>query len=400
MNIKKNVVFILTIVIWTYSIHPSSTPRKDSAAKNTNGATWLKDLIKPGVVIDTKLLSFKEDLSNMYNPSIKETDTGYLLIFRHDTENICCHKCVYKQPHIKMVSLDKNFNQVDRIKTILPTWGAPEDARIHSCNGQLLLTYNEDPLAHEHPIMRKRKFEQKKKALLRNGPKRKRVYIDQLEIPPLHSHPRKRHVYVSKFDVEQARIFDSIRVPSARIPLEPVEKNWIPFEYPENNGGLYYIYSTSPYKIIDTGTFNPDGSSRLFPTEPQDIDSIWNKNVWGEIRGGSPAKLVDDMYLNFFHSWNYCPEQNSYYYVMGAYFFQAKPPFKILAITSEPIVFDGIYSAPHRLDHLHQFYPAGFVIEKKDGKTILHVSCGENDTSIRIVSIDKDALLASMVKLT
>jgi hypothetical protein len=85
---------------------------------------------------------------------------------------------------------------------------------------------------------------------------------------------------------------------------------------------------------------------------------------------------------------------------MGAYIFQAEPPFKILAITPNPISFEGMYSARHRVNNLHVTYPAGFAIEKRDDKCMLHVSCGENDTSIRIISIDKDALLKSMVRVS
>ena len=81
---------------------------------------------------------------------------------------------------------------------------------------------------------------------------------------------------------------------------------------------------------------------------------------------------------------------------MGAYIFKAELPFKILAITPRPIEHSDFYTARHRVENLHVIYPAGFVIENNEKQSLLHVACGENDTSIRIVTIDKNLLFASM----
>lgn len=299
------------------------------------------------IVLESKLLKFNETIDNAYNASIIEEGNRYLLVFRHDVS-----KLFSKEPTLKMVYLDKDFTQISPIKTIDSTANLPEDARIHRLNGGLFLTYNDD-------------------------------YFNN----------KSRRLFCGKFDINACCLSHTIQLAPKDLVLTPVEKNWVPFEYPENSGSLHYIYSTSPtYKIIKV-----DEATTICSIPTKKIDAIWSKDTWGEIRGGTPARLIDGVYLTFFHSWKYNKQQKSYYYVMGAYIFQNCPPFKILAITPKPIFFKNVYSAPHRRDDLHVVFPAGFVIEKKNNKVILHVSCGENDTSVRIVSIDKDALLKSMV---
>ncbi len=176
------------------------------------------------MVINTKLIQFNESIDNAYNASIIEYGSGYLLIFRHDTENKLC-ACGYKQPQIKMVCLNKNFEQVTPIKNVeikkatsktnlteklIPF--TPEDARIHSCRRQLFLTYNSDVDVHQHTTKSKT--------------------------------PWRRQMFKGKFDPKKAYLSDIEQIPSNNIPLTLVEKNWTPFEYPEGSGGLYYNASS------------------------------------------------------------------------------------------------------------------------------------------------------------
>jgi len=314
-----------------------------------------------GVVVNTKLLKFNEDLDNTYNPSIIERENKYLLIFRHDSSKKWCERCKLKQAQIKMVYLDKNFDQITPTKTIEPNISVAEDARLHCMKGQLYLTFNDEFKGHFHPW--------------------------------------KRQMCYAKFDAEQGCMSDVKEVPSGDISVTPIEKNWMPFEYPENGGSLHYIYSVAPYKVIKVDDAGRSLSFHHCSIVSKDINLVWDRDMWGVIRGGTPARLVDDVYITFFHSMKFHIQKKCYYYLMGAYVFQAQPPFKILAMTPKPIVFDGMYSARRRIKILYALYPGGFAIEKKDGKTLLHVACGENDTSVRIVTIDKDALLKSMVTL-
>jgi predicted GH43/DUF377 family glycosyl hydrolase len=324
---------------------------------------------KQDVVVSTKLLEFSENIDNAWNGSILEKDNGYVLVFRHDTLEKWCTKCGLTKQQIKMVFLDRDFQQVTPIKTIFSDRFTAEDVRMHYWKDQIFLTYNDDDLQG-------------------------------------HTDPWTRRMYLAKLDIDNTCLTDIKQIPSGGISVKPIEKNWTPFEYPEHGGSLYYIYSISgvngipaPYSIIATDWEETPVSIHHTLSVSQNIDRIWNKDFWGEIRGGSPARLVDDVYLTFFHSWKYSPRSKSYYYVMGAYTFQAQPPFKILAMTPKPIVFKEMYSGKHKVKNVHTLYPAGFAIEKKDDKTLLHVSCGENDLCVRIVSIDKDALLKSMVRL-
>jgi len=87
---------------------------------------------------------------------------------------------------------------------------------------------------------------------------------------------------------------------------------------------------------------------------------------------------------------------------MGAYTFEAAPPYKITSITPCPIVFPGIYESEflNTADPSKRIiYPAGVALEIKEEKTLLHVSCGENDCAIKIVTIDYQKLRKSMLPL-
>ena len=330
------------------------------------------------VVVKTKVLKFNKKIANAYNASIIEHKDGYLVIFRHDTTKKWCKGCRYKKPQIKMVFVDKNFEQIKPIQTIVTdTASIAEDARVHALGDQLFLTYNDDPLVTKITLDYRKK-EQKKE----------------------HSHPWRRAIFLGKLNAISGQLSDNKEVSSGSIQSGSIEKNWTPFEYPEKSGNLYYIYSTSPHKILEINNSNGLLSAKNISNSSNDIDQVWQKNTWGEIRGGTPARLVDGVYITFFHSWKLFPDFKSLFYVMGAYIFEAKPPFKILAITPNPIFFQDVYSSPRRLSYLNTLYPAGFVVEKQGKETLLHVSCGENDTSIRIVTINKDALLRSMVQLS
>ncbi len=84
---------------------------------------------------------------------------------------------------------------------------------------------------------------------------------------------------------------------------------------------------------------------------------------------------------------------------MGAYTFEAEPPYAITSITPYPILFKGIYSSEYLNTadvNKYCIFPAGLAIEKTSSKTLLHVSCGENDSHIKIVTFDYEKLKKSM----
>jgi predicted GH43/DUF377 family glycosyl hydrolase len=83
------------------------------------------------------------------------------------------------------------------------------------------------------------------------------------------------------------------------------------------------------------------------------------------------------------------------WYVMAAYTFEENPPFRITAISPHPILFKGIYDSPILNTAWHYqraVFPAGFVMCQGQ----IHVALGENDSAVKIVSLDQDALLNSL----
>ena len=130
------------------------------------------------------------------------------------------------------------------------------------------------------------------------------------------------------------------------------------------------------------------------------------------IRGGTPGvRLLTDEYLSFFHT-HVCPYEHPRktacevqwpsgtiplrHYLMGCYTFEAIPPFRILRCSPEPIVYPGICDSHNPRFPKHKVvFPAGLIVE--DGEA--HVSCGENDGCVKIISFPLDELLASLVCL-
>ena len=105
------------------------------------------------------------------------------------------------------------------------------------------------------------------------------------------------------------------------------EKNWLFFPH---DGTPHFIYSTEPHTVL-----------RCDPRMGiQEKYETWEKNpMWkhGHVRGGTPPVLVDGQYWSFFHSsmpWTI--EKRRYH--MGAYSFEAKPPFRITSMTSLPLL--------------------------------------------------------------
>ena len=84
---------------------------------------------------------------------------------------------------------------------------------------------------------------------------------------------------------------------------------------------------------------------------------------------------------------------------MGAYTFEATPPFRMTRISPHPILFTESYKSPHRhtANRMVQcIFPSGFVAQNQNGKDVFHVSCGENDSHIKILTFDKEGLLKTL----
>ncbi|MGL4347916.1 MAG: hypothetical protein ACRCSV_00435 [Chlamydiales bacterium] len=186
------------------------------------------------------------------------------------------------------------------------------------------------------------------------------------------------------------------------IQMQPIEKNWIPFAVRNEEGAkLFLSYTINPHKILKL--FNPvhNKLEHLPLHQLSWVDNPWEQN-WGLLRGGTPAILVGDEYLAFFHSRFIDRETKLAWYVMGAYTFASTPPFQLQSISPHPILFQGIYQTTVRnteSSHLRCIYPSGIVFAKEGDKEVIYVACGENDRAIKILTFDKQKLLDDLIPI-
>jgi len=309
-----------------------------------------------GVVKRVKKIELKE-IATPYNASLIEDENGYLLFFRYDIKQ----KKKYGglifplKSYIGVAALDKEFNQVKEVVTIDTKSDYSEDPRIIRMGKDLFLSYND---------------------LAENS-----VYSRTMRLSCLEP---------NDFSVKYSVDLDQ--------HIQPIEKNWVPFTVAEGNSEhIFFGYSLNPHKILKMNDPKINELQHLvFSNEVCLQDLPWHKN-WGILRGGTPPKLVDGRYLAFFHS---CfKEDDKKWYVMGAYTFDPVPPFRINAMSKYPIIFKGIYDTPPQNtshNQLRCIFPAGFALGKEDGKDVIHVSCGENDCAVKIVTLDKELLLKSL----
>lgn len=104
------------------------------------------------------------------------------------------------------------------------------------------------------------------------------------------------------------------------------EKNWLWFFHEDK---LNLIYSARPHTVVEF-----DGHLRMVAERRTEAKLPW---AFGEIRGGTPPVRVGGEYFTFFHSSLPWTERYRRYY-MGAYAFEAQPPFTITRITERPLL--------------------------------------------------------------
>ncbi|MEN9654879.1 MAG: hypothetical protein RL235_991 [Chlamydiota bacterium] len=168
------------------------------------------------------------------------------------------------------------------------------------------------------------------------------------------------------------------------------EKNWIPFVW---NNQLQLIYSIAPHTILEPVL----GTHQCFTTATTMSAIQWE---WGVLRGGTPPIRIGNEYLSFFHSSKITASLHSkgkmiQHYFMGAYTFEAFPPFAVTRISPEPIVGPRFY---HGAEHptwkpLRVVFPTGLI----DDGDVMWVFYGRQDFEIWVAKIDKARLLNSLV---
>jgi predicted GH43/DUF377 family glycosyl hydrolase len=188
------------------------------------------------------------------------------------------------------------------------------------------------------------------------------------------------------------------------VNLQWIEKNWSPFEYQKRDekASLLFEYQLIPHKVFQLPDPKVNMLQDFFSEGPESfIHHPW-EHKWGRMRGGTPAQLVDNEYLAFFHS-SFEDESGILWYVIGAYTFEKQPPFKITGISKYPILYRGIYEIPHcataPLDK-RVCFPCGFVEEKGQDETWFHIALGENDSGIKILTLNKQKLFKSLSRFS
>ncbi|MES2200497.1 MAG: hypothetical protein V4489_10090 [Chlamydiota bacterium] len=310
-----------------------------------------------GIVTEVRKIKI-DSISAPYNASIIEKEGGgYHLFFRHDEA-----RNAWKTPsfysNIGYAELDDNLSVVNVTNKVETGSRFSEDPRIVRVGKTLYLSWN-DAIDEDN-------------------------YARSIHLGEWNPQNRKLE-YVT--NLQQY--------------IAPVEKNWVPFEKKEKEEtSLSFVYGIYPHKII--GVANPECNEISHP-QYKGYNALhdlrWTK-LWGIIRGGTTARLVGKEYISFFHS--SFKEGGKVWYVMGAYTFEAKAPHKITSVTQYPILFPGIYTSEmlNTADATkYCIFPAGLAIEEKEGKTLLHVSCGENDSAVKIVTIDYKKLKEMMVSV-
>lgn len=171
------------------------------------------------------------------------------------------------------------------------------------------------------------------------------------------------------------------------------EKNWTPFVYEDT---LLLAYSLNPHLILLPSL---DGSKKCEMLASTKRNIAWN---WGVLRGGTNALNIGGKYLGFFHSVKTEQTLQSAgasipHYFMGAYLFDESPPFKVMEISSKPIIGPNFYNGitHNTWKPLRVVFPGGFVFDDK----YIWVVYGRQDYESWVVKMDREGLLNSLIKL-
>lgn len=196
------------------------------------------------------------------------------------------------------------------------------------------------------------------------------------------------HQCIGSFDTNwQSTKFDYPKLGGGSGQLEILtdktkyEKNWLPFLH---DNRLHILYKADPWMVIGFGATWSD---------MKEYRSQGVKWAYGDVRGGSSPVLVGDTYFTFPHS--SLPWRGRYRrYYAGCMSFEAKPPFRPLAITPEPIL-RGSQNDPWAQRKPLVAFPCGAMF--RDGKWL--VTLGVNDLKAAWVEIPHEDLLKRMVPI-
>lgn len=304
------------------------------------------------MIVSTKQIHLS-DYPEAFNPSLLKTDFGFILTFRH-----CLAPHTPWISYIGIVKLDHDLNVISEPKLLNTrdetsiTPSQAEDARIFRFMNDIYVIYNDN--------------------------------IDVIN----PSWNERRDMYIAKIRMDGDEYF--LETPlkvihKGKYPTTNWQKNWVPFE---SNQKLLMAYSLNSHEILSSNM--QDG---LF--EKNSISSFKDKWIWGSLRGGTPAILVDGSYLAFFHSSKVTSSKASnnlpmHHYYMGAYIFSSKPPYAIKKISRSPIVHEGFYTNSDYDKRV--IFPGGIALVNNQ----IYVAYGKDDKEIWIAIMNKKELIKSL----
>ena len=178
-------------------------------------------------------------------------------------------------------------------------------------------------------------------------------------------------------DFKQKRVIHPSYGKNAPVPImnSGSEKNWILFE---SDNKLYFIYSLSPHVVVET---NLNGEILNEYIGHNDSFDLWH---YGAPRLSTNPIRIKDYYFSFFHS--HIVFENQRIYFCGWYKFKAKPPFNIVEISEEPLIWPS-KSRNHIIKNKSKYYPLcvfpmGCILSGNE----LLVSAGINDNESAILT--------------
>ncbi len=308
------------------------------------------------IILQTRRYEF-EKYPGAFNPSIHRIDKGYILSFRYCPDEASQSWLSY----IGIVRLDESLNPIEMPKLLATrprrskTPSQAEDARIFSFKDRLYLIYNDnvDDIFFHYGL-------------------RRDMFMAEL-IPTEEGYKLSSAIKLTHDDNYNKIVH---------------QKNWIPFDW---NGELHISYSMCPHEILIP-------SFRNGVCSPKYITEFINEWEYGKLRGSTPPVLIDGQFLAFFHSGVKLrsPATNNWkawHYFMGAYTFSDQPPFQITQISKKPIMHPSFYTSSNRDKRV--VFPGGFVFAGPN----IHVAYGKDDCEMWIATLDKKALLKSLIPL-
>ena len=318
-------------------------------AKGSEVDTFLEQVLSKTCIVNSKQIKIP-GYPNAYNPSLIPYKGGYLLSFRYISR---CPEKFKNNFHVDVsfigvVRLDKKFKVSEKTVQLLNIVSysskfslTAEDARLLNVGNRIFIFFNDLPL-----LQTSGQFA---------------MYFGELV--------EEQGMFVLKEPAKPLNYSYAIQV----------EKNWSPFS---SGDRLYVIYSDQPRVILEVD-LNTGYCHEVTRTMLN-----WNWHL-GEIRGGTPAYLVDDTFLTFFHSCFPAETSKGRAYVMGAYTFDKDPPFSPRTMTLRPL---GDMTDYTQDNSPKVAFPGGMVVQDH----LIHVAWGKADKQIFITTFDREKLLASM----